>query len=245
MRDYSKEFADRVQFIRNLVETSGVDGIVYGNSGGKDCALVGILCKFACENTVGIMMPCASKRNFESDMNDAKEVAEHFGIESRVIDLTDVRQAEIERLQGITTLTNAAVNNIAPRLRMTTLYAVAASEYRLVAGTGNRSERYMGYYTKWGDGACDFNPISDLTATEVIEFLKWLTAPACVINKAPSAGLFEGQTDENEMGVTYNAIDRYILTGEAEERDRKIIDRFHRNSAHKRRGITLYKEIEE
>ena len=245
MRDYSKEFAERVQFIRNLVESSGVDGIVYGNSGGKDCALVGILCKFACENTVGIMMPCASKRNFESDMKDAKEVAEHFGIESRVIDLTDVRQAEIDRLQGITTLTNAAVNNIAPRLRMTTLYAVAASEYRLVAGTGNRSERYMGYYTKWGDGACDFNPISDLTATEVIEFLKWLTAPACVINKAPSAGLFEGQTDESEMGVTYNAIDTYILTGEAEERDRKIIERFHRNSAHKRNGITLFKEIED
>ena len=168
MRDYSKEFADRVQYIRSLVETSGVDGIVFGNSGGKDSALVGILCKFACENTVGIMMPCASKRNFEQDMKDAKEVAEHFGIESRVIDLTDVRQAEIDRLQGITTLTNAAVNNIAPRLRMTTLYAVAASEYRLVAGTGNRSERYMGYFTKWGDGSCDFNPISDLTATEII-----------------------------------------------------------------------------
>ena len=108
MRDYSKEFADRVQYIRSLVETSGVDGIVFGNSGGKDSALVGILCKFACENTVGIMMPCASKRNFEQDMKDAKEVAEHFGIESRVIDLTDVRQAEIDRLQGITTLTNAA-----------------------------------------------------------------------------------------------------------------------------------------
>jgi len=245
MRDYSQEFAQRVQFIRELVEKSGVDGIVYGNSGGKDCALVGILCKFACENTVGIMMPCASKRNFESDMKDAREVSEHFGIESRVIDLTDVRQAEIERLQGITTLTNAAVNNIAPRLRMTTLYAVAASEYRLVAGTGNRSERYMGYYTKWGDGACDFNPISDLTATEVIEFLKWLTAPACVINKAPSAGLFEGQTDEDEMGVTYKAIDTFILTGEGSDRDKKIIARFHRNSEHKRKGITLYKELED
>ena len=72
MRDYSKEFADRVQYIRSLVETSGVDGIVFGNSGGKDSALVGILCKFACENTVGIMMPCASKRNFEQDMKDAK-----------------------------------------------------------------------------------------------------------------------------------------------------------------------------
>ena len=243
MRDYAKEFADRVSYIRELVEKSGVSGIVYGNSGGKDCSLVGILCKFACENTVGIMMPCASKRNFEQDMKDAKEVSEHFGIQSRVIDLTDVRQCEMDRLSDITTLTPAAVNNIAPRLRMTTLYAVAASENRLVAGTGNRSEAYMGYFTKWGDGACDFNPISDLTATEVIEFLKWLTAPACVINKAPSAGLFDGQTDENEMGVTYNAIDTYILTGEASERDKKVIDRFHRVSEHKRSGISVFKKV--
>ena len=240
MRDYAKEFADRVSYIRELVEKSGVSGIVYGNSGGKDCSLVGILCKFACENTVGIMMPCASKRNFEQDMKDAKEVSEHFGIQSRVIDLTDVRQCEMDRLSAITTLTPAAVNNIAPRLRMTTLYAVAASENRLVAGTGNRSEAYMGYFTKWGDGACDFNPISDLTATEVIEFL---TAPACVINKAPSAGLFDGQTDEDEMGVTYNAIDTYILTGEASERDKKVIDRFHRVSEHKRSGISVFKKV--
>ena len=243
MRDYAKEFADRVSYIRELVEKSGVSGIVYGNSGGKDCSLVGILCKFACENTVGIMMPCASKRNFEQDMKDAKEVSEHFGIQSRVIDLTDVRQCEMDRLSAITTLTPAAVNNIAPRLRMTTLYAVAASENRLVAGTGNRSEAYMGYFTKWGDGACDLNPISDLTATEVIEFLKWLTAPACVINKAPSAGLFDGQTDEDEMGVTYNAIDTYILTGEASERDKKVIDRFHRVSEHKRSGISMFKKV--
>ena len=243
MRDYSKEFADRVSYIRELVEKSGVSGIVYGNSGGKDCSLVGILCKFACENTVGIMMPCATKPNFEQDMKDAKEVSEHFGIQSRVLDLTDVRQCEMDRLSAITTLTPAAVNNIAPRLRMTTLYAVAASENRLVAGTGNRSEAYMGYFTKWGDGACDFNPISDLTATEVIEFLKWLTAPACVINKAPSAGLFDGQTDEDEMGVTYNAIDTYILTGEASERDKKVIDRFHRVSEHKRSGISVFKKV--
>ena len=243
MRDYAKEFADRVSYIRELVEKSGVSGIVYGNSGGKDCSLVGILCKFACENTVGIMMPCASKRNFEQDMKDAKEVSEHFGIQSRVIDLTDVRQCEMDRLSAITTLTPAAVNNIAPRLRMTTLYAVAASENRLVAGTVNRSEAHMGYFTKWGDGVCDFNPISDLTATEVIEFLKWLTAPACVINKAPSAGLFDGQTDEDEMGVTYNAIDTYILTGEASERDKKVIDRFHRVSEHKRSGISVFKKV--
>ena len=245
MRDYNLEFAERVRFIRELVESSGVDGIVFGNSGGKDSALVGILCKFACENTVGIMMPCASKVNFGKDMDDAKELAEHFGIENRVIDLTDVRQAEIDRLSAVTQLSNAAVSNIAPRLRMTTLYTIAQSEYRLVAGTGNRSEIYMGYFTKWGDGACDFNPISDLTATEVREFLCWLTAPASIINKAPSAGLFDGQTDESEMGVSYAAIDEYIVNGTASEHDKRIIDRFHRRSEHKRTGINHYKNIGE
>lgn len=244
-RDYKEEFESRVAFIRRVIEESGVEGIVFGNSGGKDSALVGILCKFACENTLGLIMPCASKRNFESDKDDATELAAHFGIQTRVIDLTAVRQAEIDRLMEITQPTNAAVANIAPRLRMTTLYAVAQSENRLVAGTGNRSERYMGYFTKWGDGACDFNPIADLTASEIFEFLRWLTAPASIINKAPSAGLFDGQTDEEEMGVSYAAIDAYILDGEANERDKKIIDRFHRRSGHKRTGITVYREINE
>lgn len=85
----------------------------------------------------------------------------------------------------------------------------------------------MGYFTKWGDGAYDLNPIADLTATEVFEFLRYLKAPQAVITKAPSAGLFEGQTDEEDMGVTYAAIDKYITTGEANEHDKAIIDRYH------------------
>ena len=239
-RNWKEEYEGRVAWIRALVESSGVKGIVFGNSGGKDSALVGILCKAACDNTVGIIMPCASKRNFGIDADDGREVAERFGIETRVIDLTEVRERELEALRGITTLTDMAVSNIAPRLRMTTLYAVAAAEGRLVAGTGNRSEAYMGYFTKWGDGAHDFNPISDLTATEIFAFLAWLDAPRNIIEKAPSAGLFDGQTDESEMGVSYAAIDRYLETGEAEEKDRAIIERYHRNSEHKRRPIPTY-----
>lgn len=241
MRDYKNEFEGRVEFIRNLVASSGVKGIVYGNSGGKDCALVSILCKAACDNTVGIIMPCASKRNYEQDSRDAREVAGKFGIETRVVDLTPVREAEIRELSKVTEPNNDALVNIAPRLRMTTLYAIAASESRLVAGTGNRSELHMGYFTKWGDGACDFNPISDLTATEVLEFLEFLEAPRCVIEKAPSAGLYEGQTDEEDMGITYKAIDGYLLTGQASCLDRSIIDRYHQRSQHKRCPIVTYK----
>lgn len=245
MRDYKEEFEKRIAFIQKALRESGAKGIVYGNSGGKDSALVGALCKAACDNTVGIIMPCASKRNFDQDAKDGAEVAEKFGIETRTADLTELKKLALEIYSGVTEVSATASANIGPRLRMMTLYAVAASEGRLVAGTGNRSEGYMGYFTKWGDGACDFNPISDLTATEVIEFLKWLTAPACIINKAPSAGLFDGQTDEDEMGVSYRAIDDYIHGGEVTATEKRIIDRFHRNSAHKRSGITVFKETDE
>ncbi len=243
LRDYEVELKNRVQYIKSLIEESGVKGIVFGNSGGKDSALVGILCKMACENTVGIIMPCDSKRNFTMDMDDGKDVADQFQIETRVIDLTAQRAQAMENLATITTLNDQASKNIAPRLRMMTLYAIGASEHRLVAGTGNRSERYMGYFTKWGDGACDFNPISDLTATEIFEFLRFLNAPMSIIDKAPSAGLFEGQTDEDEMGVTYKAIDEYIETGKGSAEDIAIIDRYHRTSQHKRDGISFFKDV--
>ncbi|MCC8048938.1 MAG: NAD(+) synthase [Oscillospiraceae bacterium] len=240
MRDYKQEFDKRVEFIQNVLKSSRASGIIYGNSGGKDSALVGILCKAACDNTVGIIMPCASKRNFGMDKDDGLEVAEQYGIETRFVDLTPVRECETEMLSAVTNLTDAALANIAPRLRMTTLYAVAAAENRIVAGTGNRSEAYMGYFTKWGDGAHDFNPIADLTVTEIYEFLEYLGAPRCIIEKAPSAGLFEGQTDESEMGLSYAALDKFLLTGEASEHDRAIIDKFHNASEHKRRPITAY-----
>lgn len=240
MRNYAEETEKRVQFIRQALSEAHADGILFGNSGGKDSALVGILCKMACENTEGIIMPCSSKRNFTIDKDDGMEVADQFQIKTRIVDLTAQKELLMQTLSGVAELSDAAISNIAPRLRMITLYAVAASENRLVAGTGNASEFYMGYFTKWGDGAYDLNPIADLTATEVFEFLRYLKAPESIITKAPSAGLFEGQTDEDDMGVTYAAIDRYIQTGEANEQDKAIIDRYHGRSEHKRRQAKRY-----
>ena len=242
MRDYRLETEKRVDFIRRTVQKAGAKGIVFGNSGGKDSALVGILCKAACEKTVGILMPCESKRNFGIDLDDGNEVARQFCIETRLVDLTAQKRAAVAALSAVTALNDAALVNINPRLRMMTVYAVAASEGLLVAGTGNRSEAYMGYFTKWGDGAYDLNPIADLTVTEIYEFLRYLNAPKSVIEKAPSAGLFEGQTDEQDMGVTYAAIDRFLLTGEATDRDREIIERYHARSEHKRTGAAVYSE---
>lgn len=240
MRNYAEETEKRVQFIRQALSEAHADGILFGNSGGKDSALVGILCKMACENTEGIIMPCSSQRNFTIDRDDGMEVADQFQIKTRLVDLTAQKELLMQTLSGVAELNDAAIGNLAPRLRMITLYAVAASENRLVAGTGNASEFYMGYFTKWGDGAYDLNPIADLTATEVFEFLRYLKAPESIITKAPSAGLFEGQTDEDDMGVTYAAIDQYIRTGEANEQDKAIIDRYHSRSDHKRRQAKRY-----
>ena len=143
MRDFALETKQRVQFIKDLVASAGAAGIVYGNSGGKDSALVGILCKMACENTVGLIMPCGSRRNYAIDRADAEAVARQYNIEARVVDLSETKAALAGTLHTATELTPSALANIAPRLRMAALYAVAASENRLVAGTGNRSEIYL------------------------------------------------------------------------------------------------------
>lgn len=240
MRNYKIELENRIAFIKSVLAESGASGIVYGNSGGKDSALVGILCKAACDNTVGIILPCTSKRNYKEDTADAKEVAAKYNIETRTVDLTPVKEAELKALEGVTALNAAALANMAPRFRMLTLYAIAAAENRLVAGTGNKSEAYVGYFTKWGDGAHDFNPISDLTVTEIYDFLHYLDAPRSIIEKAPSAALFDGQTDEAEMGVTYAELDSFLLGEEIAADKKQSIEYMHRISEHKRKGIAVY-----
>jgi len=242
MRDYKQETAKRVEFIRKQLEESGATGIVFGNSGGKDCALVGILCKLACEDTVGIIMPCTSSCNYDEDMTDAMMISKLYRIEKRMVDLTKTAQTLGKALTEAADITKSAEVNIAPRLRMTTLYAVATTENRLVAGTGNKSERHMGYFTKWGDGAYDFNPIADLTVTEIRKFLTHFDVPKRIINKAPSAGLYDGQTDEEDMGVSYKAIDEYLQSGRCAPEDMEVIANYHKISAHKRRPPAVYEE---
>ena len=233
VRDWEQEVKDRVRFIQQNLQSTNSEGILFGNSGGKDCALVGILCRKACDNVLSVMMPCGSKQNYGSDMDDAFALTTQFDIPYEVVDLTQTRDTLLAAIEKTGALVPIAVTNMAPRLRMTTLYSMAQTRRCLVAGTGNRSERYMGYFTKWGDGAFDFNPIGDLTVREVYDFLRYLGAPSSIIDKAPSAGLYDGQTDEADMGVTYAAIDHFLLEGEAEEADMAVIDRYHNRSYHK------------
>lgn len=240
--DVNKTIAQRVEWIKSILAESGAKGVIYGNSGGKDCTLVGALCKMATDNVLGVIMPCGSSRNYGSDRDDAIDAGNKFGIEQIEVDLTETKGCFMKALGGNLEENHVsdyalkmAGANVNPRLRMSVLYALGQSKGYLVAGTGNLCEITMGYFTKWGDGACDFNPIADLTVPEIYELLSALDAPENIISKAPSAGLYEGQTDEKDMGVTYDAITAYCRGGEVDEDDRKKIDRAYRTTAHKRR----------
>ena len=129
--------------------------------------------------------------------------------------------------------------NLKARLRMSTLYAVAQTENFLVCGTSNRSEYETGYFTKYGDSASDLWPLADLFKTEVRAAAKVLDVPERIIDKAPTAGLWEGQTDEGEMGFSYDELDRYLLTGRAETKVRDRIEELRRHSEHKRRPVPV------
>jgi len=238
-RNYEEEFRRRVGFIKDIVSRSTAEGIVYGNLGGKDSALVGILCKAACENTLSVIMPCVGESK-EQNARDAQIIAEQFDIETRTVDITETKKSAIAALGEAVTLNDIADAHIAPRLRMTTLYAIAASERRLVAGTGNKSENFIGFFTKWGDGAYDFNPIADLTATEVYEFLEYLGAPQFIIDKAPTATVYDGETVEE--GLKYRELDTYLLHGEVSEAVLEKIGILHAKSQHKREPSRTFKK---
>jgi NAD+ synthase len=188
------------------------------------------------------MMPCESRRNYAEDMTDGLAVAKQYGFETVTVDLTRAKVELRDQIETLGEISPLALVNMTPRLRMITLYTIAQTKNYLVAGSSNRSERYMGYFTKWGDGAYDINPIADLTVTEIYDFLRFLKAPENILTKAPSAGLFEGQTDEAEMGITYAAIDRYLLKGEGDPATIAKIEAFHARSEHKRRLPAMYGE---
>jgi len=245
LRDWPKEVEARVKWIQKIIgktKTNPGMGIVYGNSGGKDCTLAAILCRKATENILGVIMPCQSSRNFGIDREHALLAAKQYGIPTVQLDLSDMKSLFTNLLTPVLSEMSLLEENLRkgqmnvnPRLRMTTLYALAQAKNSLVCGTGNRSEITMGYFTKWGDGGCDFNPIADLTATEIFDFLRFLGAPDVIIDKAPSAGLFEGQTDEEEMGILYAEIDEYLLHGTGDPEKIAKIQQALKFSAHKRK----------
>lgn len=233
MANYKLVTEQLVEWIQNQVRNAGAKGCILGLSGGIDSAVTSVLCKRAFpHDTFGLMMPAHSN---SQDLEDAILNAETFGISYKIVDLSGTFDELCRAIGGTEDLpkTSLTLHNIKPRLRMTTLYYHAALYNYLVVGTDNRSELRVGYFTKYGDGGVDIVPIGNLVKTQVRELAQYLGIPERVIAKAPTAGLWEQQTDESEMGVTYAELDRYILTGEGEPRVKEIVDRLHARSQHK------------
>ncbi|MHB1419062.1 MAG: NAD+ synthase [Bacillota bacterium] len=229
-----REKARIVGWIKEQVAAAGARGTVVGLSGGIDSSIVAVLCKEAFpDNCLGIVMPCYSN---PIDSEHAHLVASKFDIPVQLVNLETtyeaLREATGARQQGDSP--RLALANIKPRLRMTTLYYYGGLNNYLVAGTGNRSEIVIGYYTKYGDGGVDCEPIGHLVKSQVREMAEYLGIPRAIIDKPPSAGLWEQQTDEGEMGVSYDELDAYILTGKANPRVKERVDKLIAASEHKR-----------
>jgi len=235
-----QETQNAIEWIREYVEKIGANGIVIGNSGGKDSATVLAMAVEAIgkERVLSVAMPCFSK---QTDLEDAKLVAEAFEVPILKVDLSNTYQ-EMENeinCQIPQSLTQEAMINIKPRLRMTTLYSIAQTLGYLVIGTGNLCEAMVGYTTKWGDNSSDFNPIGNFTVEEVLAIGKMLGVPEKILQKAPSDGL-GGQTDEEKMEIQYSQVAEMIETGTTDETAKQEIIRRYQVSKHKRRTVPIY-----
>ena len=233
-RDPEKITRILTSWIKEKFGVAGAKGAVLGVSGGIDSAvLAALLAKsLGPDRVIGVIMPCYS---MQVDEDYAKLLAKTIGIRTMKVDLSssyDTLKREIENsLPGLGGLSAA---NIKPRLRMTTLYAVAQQYGYLVCGGSNKDEITFGYFTKYGDSGVDLMPIADLLKGEVWAVAEYLGVPPEIIGRPPTAALWEGQTDEAEMGLTYKELDRYIATGDAPEETKQRIEMAFKRSAHKR-----------
>jgi len=211
MENLSKRLSN---WIENKVTEAKAKGVVLGLSGGIDSAVVAILCKKVFpKNTLALVMSCHS---INKDIEDALEFAKKFSISCKIIDLSEIYDSLISLLETKEKNTKFKLveANIKPRLRMITLYYFANKLNYLVIGTGNKSELMVGYFTKYGDGGVDILPLGNLLKSQIKELAEYLEIPQKIIQKPPSAGLWEGQTDEGEMGISYDQLDKYIKTGQ-------------------------------
>ncbi len=195
------------EFVADKVDEAGAEGVVVGLSGGIDSATASAVAVEAvgAENVHGLVLP--SEVSGDENMSDAERHAEEFGIEYDTIEIQPVVD---EFLEGYTVEEEMAIGNLAARVRMCYNYLVANSESLLVLGTGNRSELMVGYYTKYGDGGVDILPLGGLYKTEVRELARRLGVDESIVEKPPTAGLWEGQTDEEELGATYDELDDFL-----------------------------------
>ena len=218
---------DCIEWIRDFFEKNGKGcNAVVGISGGKDSSVVAALCVEALgkERVIGVLMPCGEQH----DIDCAYALVNHLGIKYYVVNIKDAVEGIKSSLPKELELTSQTINNIPPRVRMSTLYALSQSCNGRVANTCNLSEDWVGYSTRYGDAAGDFSPVSRLTVAEVKEIGHLLGLPCELVEKTPIDGLC-GKTDEDNLGFTYAVLDRYIRTGEIDDPEiKELIDRKHK-----------------
>ena len=224
-----------VAWIREQTLVAGGKGVVAGMSGGLDSSVLAVLCHRAFpQNMLGVVMPCHSS---QQDEEHALTVASQFSISTKVVVLDPVFDALLQALPGDgvePSVSRLAKANLKVRLRMLTLYYFANQFKYIVAGASNRSELAVGYFTKYGDGGADILPLGNLVKGQVRELANFLGIPQPIIDKPPSAGLWPGQTDEGELGLSYEELDQYLVTGQASTGLRQKIESMIATSAHKR-----------
>lgn len=239
--DWNERIDFVVQWLREQVNRANARGLVVGISGGVDSALCTFLIRKAMpDHSLGVIMPCDSD---SQDREDALKVVKASDVRHLEVDLAETHHSMVQNVQGAMQTAGLEPDeksqrlseaNAKARLRMTTLYTAANALNYLVVGTDNAAEMYTGYFTKYGDGGVDILPIVNLKKGEVRQWAAAMGVPDEIVNKAPSAGLWEGQTDENEMGTTYDRVDDYLAGRSVPEEDRKRIERLHKRSEHKR-----------
>ncbi|MFO7896787.1 MAG: NAD+ synthase [Candidatus Cloacimonadales bacterium] len=207
-KNMEKVIKDIVRFIQNYVEESGLNMLVVGLSGGIDSAVTAALCVEAvgAENVLAVMMPY--KSSHPDSLRHAKEVAKKLQIKSEIINISPMVDSYFDTYAE--DADDMRRGNRMARERMCVLYDLAAKHEALVAGTGNRSEILVGYCTQYGDNACAFEPIGHLYKTEIYQLAETMELPASVIKKAPTADLWQGQTDEAELGIAYQKLDEIL-----------------------------------
>ena len=229
------------EFLKKYLEESHCKAYVLGLSGGVDSSLVAAIARKALGKDKVFCYALDIDSN-PNDVEDAKKVAEELDLNLEVINLSKTYHSYLEDLNGKDFI-RLTKSNLKVRMRMVALFAFAQEKSGLVLGTDNMDERYVGYFTKYGDGAADVLPIVYLTKQEVKEAAKLYGLSSLLANRVPSAGLFEGQTDETEMGVKYADLDNYLLGGKVEKSVEERIEYLHKISEHKRIPIPTPKEF--
>lgn len=235
--DYISIKDEIIDWLKEEVKKANCKGVVFGLSGGIDSAVVaGLSYEAFGKDALGIIMPIDSN---PEDEEDALLVANSLKLNTEIVDLTSTYKEFLSKVKSFENKLSLA--NIKPRLRMMTLYYYAQSNNYLVLGCSNLSELLTGYFTKYGDSGSDLLPIANLTKTQVWEISKVLNIPEKIINKKPSAGLWDNQTDEDEMGFSYEVLDSYIM-GNTINKDLEVkISNMKKNSEHKRNFAKIFK----